>query len=334
MNALASPPTRRFLSCDWGTSAFRLRLVEEETRRILAASRGEQGIAATFAAWKAAGGKPEDRWSHFSRVIEHHLARMADETAASLADIPLVISGMASSSIGMRELPYGDLPLAIDGSGLAVERVAAREDFPHPVVLISGVRSRDDVMRGEETQFIGACALGAAHDAAPERSRWFVFPGTHSKHVEVRGAHAVGFRTYMTGEFFDLLSGKSVLANSVAAGSDLRRPENLTGFATGVRAGAAGNLLHAAFRVRTRALLENATATENYHYLSGLLIGAELRDLAAPDAPITLVGAGPLLAACQHALHVLGTRAPLAALDADDCLIAGQLTIATRLGLL
>jgi len=334
MNAPASTSARRFLSCDWGTTAFRLRLVESEPRRVLAANRGEQGIAATFAAWKAAGAKSGDRWSHFSRVIEDHLARLAEETGGSLAGIPLVISGMASSSIGMHELPYGELPLVLDGSGLTVERIAARADFPHPVVLISGVRSDDDVMRGEETQLIGAWTLGAAPDAAPSPRRRFVFPGTHAKHVDVCDARAVGFRTYMTGEFFDLLSGKSVLANSVALGGDLDRPENLTGFASGVRAGAAGNLLHAAFRVRTRALLEKAAATENYHYLSGLLIGAELRDLAEPDVPVTLVGAGPLLAAYHYAFHVLGTRAPLAALDADDCLIAGQLTLATRLGLL
>ena len=334
MSASGSSSARRFLSCDWGTSAFRLRLVECDSRRVLATSRGEQGIAATFAAWKASGAQPAGRWGHFSRVIAQHLARIAEETGAALAGLPLVISGMASSSIGMRELPYAGLPLAIDGSGLSVERVAARENFPHPIVIISGVRSSDDVMRGEETQLVGACALGVAQPTAPEHSRVFVFPGTHSKHVEVRGAHAVAFRTYMTGEFFDLLSAKSVLANSVTPGAELGTPENLAGFTAGVRAGAAGNVLNVAFHVRTRALLENATATENYHYLSGVLIGAELRELAAADATLTLVGAGPLLSAYQHAFHALGARSPLASLDADDCLIAGQLTIAARLGLL
>ena len=334
MTAPASASARRFLSCDWGTSAFRLRLVEGASRRVVAVSRGDQGIAATFAAWKSAGAQPADRWSYFSRILAQHLARVADETGAALTGLPLVISGMASSSMGMRELPYARLPLAIDGSGLAVEHVAARGDFSHPVVIISGVRSSDDVMRGEETQLIGACALGAAQPAAPERSRVFVFPGTHSKHVDVRGAHAVAFRTYMTGEFFELLSAKSVLANSVTPGAELGTPENLAGFAAGVRAGAAGNVLNAAFHVRTRALLEQAAATENYHFLSGVLIGAELRELAAANATLTLVGAGPLLAAYQHAFQVLGARAPLASLDADDCLIAGQLTVATRLGLL
>ena len=334
MSIPTSASAQRFLSCDWGTSAFRLRLVEVATRRVIAESRGDEGIAATFAAWQAAGGLAENRWSHFSRVIGPHLATITQETATSLAGIPLVISGMASSSIGMRELPYRALPLAIDGSGLSVERVAARDDFPHALVLVSGVRSHDDVMRGEETQLIGACALGPADHAAAEGTRVLVFPGTHSKHVEVRGAHAVAFRTYMTGEFFALLSRQSVLAKSVASGSNLSDPEPLASFYQGVRAGAADNLLHAAFRVRTRALLENSAPMENYHYLSGLLIGAELRELAAQDAAVTLVGADPLLAAYQRAFYVLGARSPLAVLDADDCLVAGQLMIATRLGLL
>lgn len=334
MTAPASASAPRFLSCDWGTSAFRLRLVEGASRRVLAASRGEQGIAATFAAWKTAGARPADRWSFFSRILAQHLASIADANGAALAGLPLVISGMASSSMGMRELPYARLPLAIDGSGLAVEHVAARGEFPHPVVIISGVRSSDDVMRGEETQLIGAGTVGAAHPTSPEGSRVFVFPGTHSKHVDVRGAHAVAFRTYMTGEFFELLSAKSVLANSVTPGAELGTPENLADFAAGVRSGAAGNVLNAAFHVRTRALLEQAAATANYHYLSGVLIGAEVRELAAANTPITLVGAGPLLAAYQHAFQALGARTPLASLDADDCLIAGQLTVATRLGLL
>ncbi len=334
MSDSAPVRSRRFLSCDWGTSAFRLRLIDAETREVIAASCSDRGIAATFAEWQAAGANPENRWDHFSRVIGQHLAEVSGRSGRSLAGIPLVISGMASSSIGMRELPYRELPFAIDGSELNAERVAARDDFPHPIVIISGARSRDDVMRGEETQLVGACANRAGFRDPPARNRLFIFPGTHSKHVEVRGAEAVGFQTYMTGEFFDLLSRKSVLASSVEAMSDLGVPENLQDFEAGVQAGAKGNLLHACFRVRTRALLDKAAPSENYHYLSGLLIGAEVREVAARDTAIALVGGGPLLTAYGEAFRVLGIRSPLTVQDIDDCLIAGQLTIAAQLGLL
>ncbi|MFM7749636.1 MAG: 2-dehydro-3-deoxygalactonokinase [Opitutaceae bacterium] len=333
MSAPASASARRFLSCDWGTSTFRLSLLEVEARRVVAVSRGEQGVAATFAAWRAAGGAPEGRGRFFSDVVAQHLARLARETGDPLTGLPLVISGMASSSLGMRELPYARLPLATDGSDLALEHFPATADFPHPVVIISGVRGDDDVMRGEETQLIGACTLGAAAPSPAARTRLFIFPGTHSKHVEVCDARAVAIRTYMTGEFFALLSSQSILANSVVAGTDLGEPESGDGFDRGVRTGATANLLHAAFRVRARALLEKAAPTVNYHYLSGLLIGAELGALQAHEAAVTLVGSNPLRAAYQRAFHVLGARSPLTVHDADACLAAGQRVVAARLGL-
>jgi 2-dehydro-3-deoxygalactonokinase len=334
MSASAATATHPFLSCDWGTSAFRLRLVDAKTRRVIAESRGPEGIAATFAEWNTAGAKAEDRWGHFSRVIARHLARVREKSGTSLAGIPLVISGMASSSIGMRELPYREMPFTTDGSDLRVERIAARADFPHPLLIISGARCSDDVMRGEETQLVGACANDAASGHATATTRLYLLPGTHSKHVEVRAAHAVTFRTYMTGEFFDLLSRKSVLASSVGAESALVAGETLRAFEAGVEAGVAENLLHACFRVRTRALLDRAAPAENFHYLSGLLLGAEVREIAAQDGAITLVGGGPLLAAYQHAFRTLRSRVALTVQDVDDCLIAGQLTIATRVGLL
>ncbi len=63
-------------------------------------------------------------------------------------------------------------------------------------------------MRGEETQLIGCLKSG-------KQDGFFIFPGTHSKHVEVEDGMVKDFKTYMTGEFFELLSQKSILLNSV-----------------------------------------------------------------------------------------------------------------------
>mgnify|MGYP000406720693 CR=1 FL=1 len=62
--------------------------------------------------------------------------------------------------------------------------------------------------------------------------------------------------------------------------------------------------------------------------------GRAMRGLRGGNILLSSVGADPLRAAYQRAFHVLGARSPLAVLDADDCLIAGQLMIATRFGLL
>ena len=41
-----------FLSVDWGTSAFRVRLIDAINKSVLAEIKTDQGIAATFEKWK------------------------------------------------------------------------------------------------------------------------------------------------------------------------------------------------------------------------------------------------------------------------------------------
>src|SRR5690606_3952516 len=120
---------------------------------------------------------------------------------------------------------------------------------------ISGVKSQDDVMRGEETQLVGAYSLakkieGLHSNSAPV----FVFPGTHSKHIFIRQKEIVDFKTFMTGEFYDLLAHKSILSLGVAKDQELQNPKNTESFKRGVADGISTNLLHASFRVRTNHL--------------------------------------------------------------------------------
>jgi 2-dehydro-3-deoxygalactonokinase len=148
----------RFLSCDWGTSAFRLRLVDATTCAVQAEVRGSEGIATTFAAWKAAGAEPQTRAEHYLAVVKKYTRELEEKVELPVSGLPLVVSGMASATIGWRELPYKELPFAVDGSDLRVERIQKTETFPHWIVLISGARTENDIMRGEETQLVGAVA--------------------------------------------------------------------------------------------------------------------------------------------------------------------------------
>ena len=317
---------RWFLSCDWGTSALRLRLVDAATLVIAAETQASDGIGVTFNAWTASEGSGGSRWNFYRAVIRRHLAEIERLSGRSLAGIPLVMSGMASSSIGCREVPYKKMPFMIDGSDLRVEILDRTEDFPHAVVLISGACTNRDVMRGEETQLVGALA---GMDAVPGR-QLLVFPGTHSKHIIVENGEVSDFRTYMTGEFFGLLSRKSVLATSVESSGGFDVPGYAEAFSEGVRDGAGGNLLHTCFRVRVRTLVESVEKTANYHYLSGLIIGAEVNELRSTDAAITLVGSGSLAARYQLAFCILGIDVARDTLDADSALLRGQWTMASH----
>ncbi len=131
-----------------------------------------------------------------------------------LGDLPIVISGMAGSSIGWQELPYARLPLPLDGRGLVWRSLGPLALGRGQVLLVSGLASGDDVLRGEEIEALGAARLLAGGPLADEGI--LLLPGTHSKHIHVRAGHIVGFRTFMTGELFEVLGRHSVLRHSLA----------------------------------------------------------------------------------------------------------------------
>ncbi|MCC3151705.1 2-dehydro-3-deoxygalactonokinase [Hymenobacter sp. BT770] len=314
-------PTSTFLSCDWGTSSFRLRLVEREGLKILAEESSKEGNAATAELWKQAGQPPEQRVGFYLAIVQSHLKKLEEAVKTSLDDVPVVISGMASSTIGMEELPYKPLPFATDGSDLPAKIIEPTADFKHATLLISGVKSDDDVMRGEETQLVGCQFANTAEQ------QMFLHPGTHAKHVVVQHGQAVALKTYMTGEFFSLLSKQAILAASVAEGGQLEDGTNRQWFEKGVQDSQQDNLLHNAFLVRTNDLFKKASKPENFFYLSGLLIGSECQDLLASlPASITLAGEPVLVAHYSEALRVLGIadKCPVTTKTAVEVTLQGQ----------
>src|SRR4051812_45183656 len=117
-----------FISCDWGTSAFRLRLVNTETKEVLATIKTDQGNAAVYNDW-INNHQQEDRLTFYSNVLANGVQTLEQEYKQSLANTAMVISGMASSSIGMMELPYKDLPIHLDGSDVLIEAISTLPNF-------------------------------------------------------------------------------------------------------------------------------------------------------------------------------------------------------------
>ncbi|MBF9254735.1 2-dehydro-3-deoxygalactonokinase [Pontibacter sp. 172403-2] len=318
----------QFLSCDWGTSSFRLWLVRTENAEILATKKSSKGIAATFnSLGEREKNNPEERLLFYLRIIGEAIDEIQQEQGISLAGVPLVISGMASSSIGMAELPYNSLPFGVDGKNIETACFEANAAFAHPVLLISGVKSNDDVMRGEETQLVGIIADSGAADV----NGIYIFPGTHSKHIKVKDGQVTGFKTYMTGEIFDLLCRESILKGGIKKNEDLHHPNCLQRFKEGVRDAIDTNLLHQAFRVRTNDLFGKLSKKENFHYLSGLLLGAELESLSsAADLPVYVCSESHLQFRYETALDVLGIKNNAHVFPAgwaEEAVVRGQLKI-------
>jgi 2-dehydro-3-deoxygalactonokinase len=207
---------------------------------------------------------------------------------------------MASSSIGMLELPYSNLPFSLSGSDLTVHAMGSKADFLHDVLLISGVRSEQEVMRGEETQMIGLFLSGT--EKYPGKGI-YILPGTHSKHIAVEEARMTGFESYMTGELFHVLGKYSILKDAVSEtrSSALADPANRDAFNRGVLESARHPVLRSLFSVRSNQLFDRMSKEQNGFYLSGLLIGAELAGLQHKSGRIHLCIGNPI-----HCLYEWG----------------------------
>lgn len=267
--------------CDWGTSSLRLRLIKRKTAEIISKLQTEDGIGRLFSAWSAKAHHDESRYVFLLRVLNQHLQALQQQVDFSIDHIPLVISGMASSSIGIREIPYAELPFSVEGNDISADHIPATSNFPHDIYLISGVKSDDDVIRGEEIEVIGLAALGKLTPKDTVTESVLVLPGTHSKHILIKGKQIVSFKTFMTGEFFSLLTENSIIKDSVneVDNDTIAQPENREAFARGVHTAVSNGLLHTSFLARTNHLFGKFTKGQNTFFLSGLLIGYELRDL-------------------------------------------------------
>lgn len=297
-----------FLSCDWGTTSFRLRLVCGNTGAILREHREPAGIKSLHAEIgdKVKGALREQVFVNFLR---NQVESLLGEPRQGVSSIPLIISGMASSTIGWRELPYAPAPFALDGSGLRIEAI----DWPSPLqvgktFMVSGVATARDMMRGEETEIIGLMA-----DSALDRFRGnalLVLPGTHAKHVVIENGAVIDFRTFMTGELFEVLRRHSILRASVEGGHLAPGEEEAAVDIDAFREGAAWQkrigLSAALFRVRTRAVLDGCPPPRNLSFLSGVLIGAEVAAISRSTNCATVIAAnfrmaGLYRAACEAA---------------------------------
>ncbi|MEP6683607.1 MAG: 2-dehydro-3-deoxygalactonokinase [Parafilimonas sp.] len=300
----------KILSCDWGTTSFRLRLIDVDTAKVLHEIKSFDGVNAIHDKWLATKKNESVRLNFYRNFIQSQIEKLN----VDVSDVTIIISGMASSTIGMKELTYAKLPFKLSVVNLNIEKFEADNFCKNDILLVSGLQTGVDVMRGEETLLLG-CDI--------KNDVLVIFPGTHSKHVVVKNKTVIDFKTYMTGEFFNLLSTQSLLAKSVSTNNEAHEDA----FIKGVKDGAANNVLNAAFHVRTNQLFQQFSSAENYHYLSGLLIGNELSELLKSNQRnIVLICADNLLNQYTSALNIINqNQFNIQIVNADDALIKAHI---------
>ena len=276
-----------WIAVDWGTT--RLRAWAMRRNQVVAEARSDNGMNSL--------GKSE-----FEGVLLDLI-----EPWLGVGLTPVVACGMVGARQGWTEAPYRAVPCSpLAGSGVDVDT----KDTRIAVTVLPGLKQHGpaDVMRGEETQMGGFLFENPGFDGV------LCLPGTHTKWAEISACEVVSFRSFMTGEMFDLMSNASVLRHSVGAGWDddafaeavsetLSRPESV-----------AAKL----FAIRADTLLNDISKATAAARLSGLLIGAEL----AATRPywlgreIAVLGAKALSEHYIAALKLQGVTAHYAEADA------------------
>jgi 2-dehydro-3-deoxygalactonokinase len=242
--------------------------------------------------------------------------------------LPVVIAGMAGSRMGWVEVPYlaAPAPLADLAKNLMkAGRIADSDCWIVPGVSFDGP-AQPEVMRGEECQMLGALLQQRRSDGV------FLTPGTHSKWVWVADGKLLEFRTYITGEMFNLLRQSGTLAQLMTGEGD-----DQAAFARGVQATAGGSeLLNRLFSARSLALFGRLEGDKIASYVSGMLVGTEMRDALAawPDlgrSGVICIGSAGMIARYGACASILGLE--FNGIDNKDVLPAALFWIGQQAGL-
>jgi 2-dehydro-3-deoxygalactonokinase len=241
-----------FVAGDWGTSHLRLHLCDEHGHAL----QTKSGPGA------AAG----DAVGHFFSLV-----REWDDAHGPL---PTVLCGMAGSTFGWRNVPYLACPMrpdAISSGALCFE------EGGRTVAIGPGLSCRNrlvapDVMRGEETQILGALRRAPALATG---AHLLCLPGTHTKWVMLNNGVLEHFLTGVTGELFDVLLRHSVLVRAPEIGEATGGPAFINALEQ-TKLYPDAELIHLLFGTRSRQLMGELKNRDAGAYLSGLVIGQDV----------------------------------------------------------
>lgn len=277
-----------FIAVDWGTTNRRVFRVAAEDAELLL----RDGLGVTSV---PSGGFEAE-------------ARRLRET---FGDLPMICAGMVGSDRGWRAVPYAAVPVSLVDLARRVVWIEPLRTAIVPGASLSA--GRHDVMRGEELQFLGAAVAGLVPAQAT-----LCQPGTHCKWAEVRDGALTDFATAMTGELFALLKTHSLLSSAMQGEARVG-----AAFERGLDDCADEGLLTRLFGARALTLLGSLSTEEGASYVSGLLIGSDVRaqQRRASDSRVWLIAESDLGDLYEAALGRLGLETRR--VSSQDAFVAG-----------
>jgi 2-dehydro-3-deoxygalactonokinase len=303
-------PSPSLIALDWGTTALRAFLLDDD--------------GSVMDTRSPPWGVMHVPHGDFAAAFEIVTAEWRRQWGA----LPVLAAGMIGSANGWAEVPYQPAPAGVDELASALGTVPGTALRIVPGIAVLGEQA--DVMRGEETQIVGALARRPSLAARSV----IVLPGTHSKWAQVSDGRVTRFRTYMTGELYAVLRDHSILGRAPATlAREIPHPARDDAFAQGVRSAqrAPRGIAPLLFSARALVVTDQLPRDLSLEYLSGLLIGDEVHSGLLDDGPpAALVGDTALCDRYRAAFALFGVRdVPVI----DGTAPAGLWTIARRAGL-
>jgi 2-dehydro-3-deoxygalactonokinase len=300
------------IGVDWGSTSLRAFLIGADGLALAERANGDGASVISGA-------------NAFAAALDE----VAGDWMRARPQLPVLACGMVGSLHGWRDVPYAACP--------ADARALAAGMLPSPggtVSIAPGLLCDEsglppDVMRGEETQIIGALHLQPHLSEAA----CIVLPGTHSKWAQVRDGKIGRFATHMTGELYAVLRKHSVLGRLMEDSplASFNEEAFLDGVEAARRNGHLG-VVHQIFAARTLGVTGRLAHSALGDYLSGLLIGHEFRaglawraQAGLDNTPLALVGSAELCRRYQAALRAYSGETALAL---DNTAPAGLLLLA------
>ena len=197
----------RILAVDGGSSNTRITLVQNG--KVLDRVKLAAGVRLT-----ALSGSNIELLQAVRQGIQDILARnqLEDKNVEAV-----LASGMIGSELGLYSVPHVTAPTDLTKLAAHTQRVRLPEVCGIPFWFIPGVKNQADslenadMMRGEETEFLGLCGI-----AKPEEEVLALLPGTHTKLVTGSGSGAIiGCCTTLGGEMLAALSQNTILRSAL-----------------------------------------------------------------------------------------------------------------------
>ena len=313
------------ITLDTGTTNTRLRLFDGN--QLMNMEKCKIGVRSTTQT-----GSNQRLKEAISDGIEKLLAR----NGCTAADIETIVaSGMIGSELGLYVLPHIFAPAGISELAENCKEVLLPEVSEIPFIFLPGVKNfvkewtldeigAIDVMRGEETEFIGIQKL-----CGLQKPMLAVLPGSHTKLIVSDGVKIQSCHTSITGEFIGAIAENTILKNALPA--FLYGEMDLDYLRRGCRYGMKNGVNQALFRLRMMQMFFDCTDAQRVGFFFGVVLAGDVQMICAHDKgqDIVIGGPEPLRSALAELLeeYCAGPIRKLTDDEVERCVSVGALAI-------